>query len=107
MQSVLPHEVDTFGNWLRSQAASDRVRSLVFLPVAGFGLDLDFVLAEKTLLVVYFLIFNRIQTGVGFLECRWYRIRSGIGFKICKTKLEPDSKNQSPHTFGILQDIQF
>ena len=28
---------------------------MVFLPVAGSGLDLDFALTEKTLLVVYFV----------------------------------------------------
>ena len=63
--------------WIRTPAASNRIRSLVFLPVAGTGLDLDFVLTEKTLLVVYFTDIqphsNRsripcnIQTGVGFL----------------------------------------
>jgi len=39
---------------IRTPAASNRIRSLVFLPVAGPGLDLDFVLTEKTLLVVHF-----------------------------------------------------
>ena len=38
--------------WIRALAASNRIRRLVFLPVAGS--ELDFVLTEKTLLVVYF-----------------------------------------------------
>jgi len=38
------------------------------------------------------LMFNRIQTGIGFLESSWYRIQSEFMFKICKTGLNPDSK---------------
>ena len=39
-----------FGN--RTPAASNRIRSEVFFPGTGSGLDLDFVFTKKTLLVV-------------------------------------------------------
>ena len=41
--------------WFQTPASSNRIRIVVFLPVAGSGLDLDFALTEKTLLVVYFV----------------------------------------------------
>jgi len=43
------------GFWIfsnRTPAASNRIRSEVFFPAAGSGLDLDFVFTEKMLLVV-------------------------------------------------------
>jgi len=38
--------------WIRPPTASNRIRSEVIFPVAGSGLDLDFVFTEKTLLVL-------------------------------------------------------
>jgi len=67
-------------------------RSVVFFAVAGAGLDLDFVFAEKTLLVLYLTYFNWSQTGIGLFVPSWYRIQREFRFQICKTGLDPDSK---------------
>jgi len=39
--------------WNRTLAASNRIRSEVFFPFVGSGLDLDFVFTNKTLLFVW------------------------------------------------------
>ena len=38
--------------WIQNPAAFNKIRSEVIFPVAGSGLDLDFVFTEKTLLVL-------------------------------------------------------
>jgi len=58
--------------------ACNRIRTEVFFPEAGSGLDLDFVFTEKTLLVVCLTYIFRTQTGVGLFESGWYRIGSGL-----------------------------
>jgi len=90
--------------WIRIPAASNRIRSEVFFPVAGSGLELDFVFTEKNVAVCLVDIYlpGRKQES-DCLHGSWYRIRIGFGFKICKTGLDPDSrKSESEHLYYIV-----
>jgi len=62
-----------------------------FPSCSHFRLDLDFVLTEKTLLVVYF---TDIQPGVGFLESSWYRTGVVSDSKFAKQDWNRTQKNQ-------------
>ena len=87
----------TYG--IRPPSASNRIRSEVFFAIAGSGLDLDFVFAEKTLLVVCLAYIyaesNRSQIACVMLE----PVRSGFGLKVCRQDWIQTQKYQSPHTF--------
>jgi len=55
-------------------------------------------LQKKRCWLFAWLIFSQTQTGIGLLVSSWHRIRIGVGFKICKTRLDPDSqKSESAH----------
>jgi len=70
-----------------------------FFSVAGSGLDLDFVFTEKNVAVCLVDIYlTGLKQESDCLNGSWYRIRIGIGFKICKIGLDPDSrKSESEH----------
>jgi len=53
--------------WIRTPAASNRIKSEAFHAAAGVGLDLDFVFADKTLLFVCFTYIYTVSEGVGLL----------------------------------------
>jgi len=91
--------------WIRTPAASNKVRSEVFFPVAGFGsgLDLDFVFTEKNVTVCLVDIYlPGLKQESDCLNGSWYRIRIGFGFKFYKTGLDPDSrKSESEHLYCL------
>ena len=75
--------------WIRTQAASNRIRSEVFFAVAWYGLDLYFVFTEKnvagSLLDLYFPRLKQesdclvlVGTGSGWLQNSKNRIGSGL-----------------------------
>jgi len=84
--------------WIRTPAASNKIRSEVFFAVAGAGLDLDFVFAEETLLFFCLTSIypesNRSRVACVLLLPDPERIR----IESLQTRLDPDSKNQSRHT---------
>ena len=96
IQSRVVHGLDFrfFGSGLRLLSTGSGVKLSFLQPDPGWIL---FLLKQRYWLFVW-LIFIRTQTGVGLLESSWYRIWIGLGFTICNTGLEPDSKNQSPNT---------
>jgi len=89
-----------FRSGLRLLPTGSWVRFLSCIRIRiGFG----FVFTEKTLLVGYLTYIYQNQTGVGLLDSSWYRIRIGFGFTICKTGLDPESKNwESEHLYKVL-----
>jgi len=78
--------------WIRTPAASNKIRSEVIFPVAGSGWIWILFLLRKRYWFFAWHIFSRTETWVGLLESSCYGIRIGFGFTICKTGLVPDSK---------------
>jgi len=84
--------------WFRTPTTSNGIRSEFFFTAAGAGLDLDFVFAVKTILVVCMIctVFTRSQARAHCL-CN---VGAGavFGLKICKLVLVPDlNKSESAH----------
>jgi len=83
----------------RTPAASNRIRSEVFFPVAGSGLDLDFVFTEKNVSVCLVDIFlPGLKQESYCLNGSWYRIRLDLDSKFAKQDWIRTQENQSPNT---------